>query len=53
MKKSSLAGKRIIVGVSGSIAAYKAAEVVSQLALLLGLTCLGLGWMARPARRAP
>ncbi len=30
-KKGALAGKRIVVGVTGSIAAYKAAEVVSQL----------------------
>jgi len=29
--KTSLAGRRIVVGVSGSIAAYKAAEIVSQL----------------------
>lgn len=30
-KKGTLGGKRIVVGVTGSIAAYKAAEVVSQL----------------------
>ncbi len=30
-RKKALDGRRIIVGVSGSIAAYKAAEVVSQL----------------------
>jgi len=30
-KKGSLAGRKIVVGVTGSIAAYKAAEVVSQL----------------------
>jgi phosphopantothenoylcysteine decarboxylase / phosphopantothenate---cysteine ligase len=29
--KESLSGRRIVVGVTGSIAAYKAAEVVSQL----------------------
>lgn len=32
MEKSPLNGRRLVVGVTGSIAAYKAAEVVSQLA---------------------